>query len=677
MNKIVYGPKRDRHMQFECDYNNHHVYVKKERCQKETTWVDHIEYPDDKTTIVNVIGNMNTPTSIETYDNIIRVSQIMLRLDNGDQLPVPLSNAYSVIGYYANMFLQSNPLLKPILKSNFNIQAIMTICQHGIMFQHGDGHDSLNHYDLKQAYTTYDKCKYYTGFPTDISYCVSLGGIDFDEINNIIESNEGFVMVLMTCIWTNKLVTRWVSFPYYRFYVLERKDSITPLYAMISNNRTDLDLSSIMVTKRMWHYVLGYLNRTTQCDSYITTDPLLAKTGKGSVEAHGGLYRKSSYYTSVGTKYYPHISGYVQNYNEIRMERFVLGNMIKSTDIARVWIDGIYVRKKILANKEWHITEDVSLSQEMIDQEYVSTDPLYYGSKFTNACVSKDNVIIKGVGGTGKSTMLKALYDQTPNSIVLTPTNELKKQYPKCKVETLDYMITNAYTFKRYTTILIDEYTMVSQKKLDKLIYIYPHARLILSGDIGQLGSYDGDDIDEECFSTIILTKNYRQHNVVFQNKLNLLRTAGDFKFDNTVSRKDAINKQFIILSSTHAEIDKLNKLGLTLNDNDLIKGLKIGAPIRFYKTTKKFNAGEMGVIQGIDDNNIFVKLKDRVVDLTTDTFKKYHKLAYSVTYHAVQGKTIKGKNVAINTNRLFDKKMKYVGCSRVIDEDQLFLLVG
>lgn len=38
----------------------------------------------------------------------------------------------------------------------------------------------------------------------------------------------------------------------------------------------------------------------------------------------------------------------------------------------------------------------------------------------------------------------------------------------------------------------------------------------------------------------------------------------------------------------SHKEIDKLNKLGITLNDNDLIHELKVGRPIRFYKTYKK-----------------------------------------------------------------------------------------
>ena len=37
-------------------------------------------------------------------------------------------------------------------------------------------------------------------------------------------------------------------------------------------------------------------------------------------------------------------------------------------------------------------------------------------------------------------------------------------------------------------------------------------------------------------------------------------------------------------------------------------------------------------------------------------------KKAYSITYHAVQGKTISDQGIALNLVKLFDKNMKYVG---------------
>ena len=61
------------------------------------------------------------------------------------------------------------------------------------------------------------------------------------------------------------------------------------------------------------------------------------------------------------------------------------------------------------------------------------------------------------------------------------------------------------------------------------------------------------------------LKKIYRQTNKEFQNKLNKLRKEGVFDFKNKIDPKGAINQKCLILSSTHTDISKLNKLGLNL----------------------------------------------------------------------------------------------------------------
>ena len=63
----------------------------------------------------------------------------------------------------------------------------------------------------------------------------------FEQIKDMVSTNEGFMLVIMTCLWSKKTITRWVSFPYYRFYIAERKDPITPLFAMLSHKTCDLE----------------------------------------------------------------------------------------------------------------------------------------------------------------------------------------------------------------------------------------------------------------------------------------------------------------------------------------------------------------------------------------------------------------------------------------------------
>lgn len=596
----------------------------------------------------------------------------------------------SPVGFYTDMFLKNNSKIKPVFKTNSNIEAIKSISQHGIMFDNGSicrlesTKQKMYNYDIKKAYTTYPNCDYYSGFPTDLTYCINIEEYSIDKINELLGKYEGFAFVKMVCLWSGEIVERWVSFPYVRFYMTERCAEITLFYCMISRDKTGLNLSGLDVNKRMWHYVLGNINSTTIRKSYITTDPLLATTTEGmieKIEVKGNeIFRKTLSSNGTNNKYYPHISSYVQNYTEIRMEQLVIENKIKRESIQRVWIDGIYTTQKLKLGNDWHteIADINKLQSEKIAIKYNAVVPVYYSYKLDERLIDGDKIIVKGHAGTGKSYLLRNLYNQIPNSILLVPTNELKKQFPSCNCETIDLVLTNYYKYTKYTTFLIDEYCMIPQEKIDKLYEKLNVQLIMLFGDMAQLGLVYGTLIKEQDYNILILKKIYRQTNKEFQKKLNDLRKTNVFNFKHKIDPKGAINQKCLILSSTHNDINKLNTLGLNLNDNELIDGLKVGAPVRFYKTGKTFNAGELGIIDTIDNGVITIKKENNeMVELKTEQFNKYHKLAYSMTYHAVQGKTINSQKIAINTNKLFDKNMKYVGCSRVVDEEQLYLLIG
>jgi hypothetical protein len=685
---------------FECNYQNHHVKIIKERINKPVIYHDFLNWQKlslDTTKISNIIGKIDDPILVETDDTIYKAKYVSF---NGSDLE--LDGTMSSTDYYTKVFIKKNPKLVPIFRKSFNIDAIKTICQHGITFSKKIDtipHKDLINYDIKSAYTTYDKCEYYSGFPTDLEYSINVEDYDLDQIKEIINKYEGFAMIKMTCLWSKKEVDRWVSFPYVKHYMENRADKITFYYMMISTDKVDdVDKSELDTTKRLWHYVLGSINKTTRKASFCTIDPLLAKTTPGCIEeafiTNTKLYRKTNTISYINKSYYPHIAGYVQNYTEIRLEQFVLKHDIKN--IYRVWIDGIYTDKDITCSTDWH-KETISTQQTDIYDEddedstnfkyvefsdvcnitYKVEIPKYSAFKFEER-LPCGNVIVRGCAGTGKTYLLKNLYNQIPNSIVLVPTNELIKQFPSCKCITIDNFMYHPKTFNNYSTLLIDEYSMISQETIDKALENINVNRIILFGDLNQLGLIQGTAIDETQYKILGLERNYRQHNEKFQKKLNQMRIDGKFKFKQQIDPKEALNRKFLILSSTHKDIDKLNAMGLVLNDNKLINGLKIGAPTRFYKTCKSYNAGEMGTITDINDTCITIKKTNGVeVVIKKSTFDTQHKLAYSVTYHAIQGKTIHNQSIAINTNKLFDKNMKYVGCSRVIDETQLYLLVG
>lgn len=718
---IKFGNKNNKQRaMFECRYQNYHISSTKSdnlNAEKKIIYFDELQW--DKlikeenvklSDVCNIIGKMSDPACVETNLKMYKAKYVEF-----NESKLELQNAYTPIGHYTQIFVKNNPEIKPIHFRNFNINAIKSICQHGITIslpsvfpsvlppgtQKNNTPEALYNYDIKLAYTTYKKCEYYSGFPTDLDYCINVEEYDIDRIKDILNKYEGFGMVKMTCLWSNEKVERWVSFPYIRHYMENRKDKLTIYYMMISTNKvSDVNRDGLDVTKRVWHYILGNISKTKRKSSYCTLDPLLAKTTKGFIEEFRlndsnsedvMIYRKSQEIPYISKNYYPHITGYVQNYTEIRLEQFVLDHNISG--IKRVWVDGIYCTTDVSldTDDELRKTKNTNFDKKLFEHcdgkiKYNVVEPIYFSYKLEERLPS-GNVIVKGGAGTGKSYLLRNLYNQIPNSIVLVPTNELIKQFPSCNCVTVDNFMYHVEKFSKFSTVLIDEYSMVSQEKIDKVLENHNITRIIMFGDLKQLGLVIGTPINESQYTILKLMKNFRQHNAKFQKKLQQMRKDGKFKFKKKIDAKEALNKQFLILSSTHNDIDKLNEMGLVLNNNKLIDGLKIGAPIRFYKTCRNkkkegdsknnYNAGELGKIIKIDDNLTIQKENGEIVILKKSTFDKYHKLAYSVTYHAIQGKTVKNQNIAINTNRLFDKNMKYVGCSRVINEEQLYLLVG
>ena len=675
---IVYGKTRATHASFTCYYNNNHVWSGKQ--DKETHIINHDlwaveDIKDNITDVVSVIGDITCPTVIETRTCIYRLkSTIILGYDGN--IVVPLDKFASHIAYYADIFIKTNDI-SPIERHNFNIDAIKSICQHGIMYSKKYDND-YTCYDIKKAYSTFDKCKYYNGFPSDLTYSVKIDSIE--DACDILKY-EGFALIRMRCLWSGELITRWVSFPYLRYYMEMRSDELTVFYMLVSLKSTDLDTACIDVNKRMWHHVLGYINRTHKVQSYLTLDSAIASTCAGYCEqacVNGNtLYKKSIKSKGINGVYYPHIAGYVQQYTEIRMEMFVLENGIDVNDIVRVWVDGIYVSGQCeITDDEWHSYAGCS-QMDCVDLNYVSgVDPVYYSTKFNDVVGMCD--LVKGLPGTGKSYLLKELHNQTPNSIVLVPTNELKKSFDGCTVDTIDMVLTKPFDYVRFNTFLIDEYGVIPGEKITKLNSMSsPWSRVILFGDVGQLNLIQGSCINEEEYNVLELKKIYRQIDPVFQRKLQILRDSGIFKFNKKISVKDAILKNALILSATHIDIDKINEIGIQLNPNVEIEELKKDTPIRFYKTDSSYCAGEYGTISKLSKTDMEITKDDLVdIDIKVKTFKKYHKPAHSVSFHSQQGRTVKDRIVAINKNNLFDDRMVYVGCSRVQNEDQLYELI-
>ena len=233
---VQFGKKIYKRACYECKYENNHIsqWDKNDKTidmvDKPVKWVtiNPMYRPKLLNQIQNIHGNLENPTLVEYKDRIERLSHELIMADTGEEYLIDYkdTNTSTPIGYFTRKFIDQNPLIIPVRPQNYNIDAIKSICQHGIIFSHKPCKAASNflHLDIKNAYSSYMECEYYSGFPTDLTYCACVKDTSFDEQMKLIKEKEGFAYVKMHCLWTNTDIERWVSLPYLRFYIEKRSD---------------------------------------------------------------------------------------------------------------------------------------------------------------------------------------------------------------------------------------------------------------------------------------------------------------------------------------------------------------------------------------------------------------------------------------------------------------------
>ena len=686
--EFIYGQKRNKRPELKLYYRNNHVEPRIIKFEdKKNIFVDEpneLLKELDLTTIKNVIGSKNYMYAVETDDIIYR-----RKFDDGINLEE--ENVYSATRYYTNEFIQNNQNISPIVAYHDNIRALETIYSHGFHWSK-DYKEATVVVDLINAYGSYDKFTSYSGFPNDMGQCIS-NKVGEESLLDIINTAEGFGLVTMKCMFTDNEVTRWISFPYIKYRWSLGHD--LTIHYLLFGNRVHLNTNMFKhKDKRIWHKVIGNLIRTEKDVSFVTTDPVLATSIYGS-EIYPNLFYCSNKVHSIGISYYPHIVGYIHNYIEIEMERKYLQLKNLGIEVFKILVDGLSIRmadqNKLPRDPLFKLKIEGYTEMQSMEPHYDPVEPIKYSNEYcryltipvsnntdyvsnTTNYVSNKYCLI-GRPGTGKSYSIRQLYMQCNNTVILVPTNDLMVNYPGFKVYTIHMYIERK--LHKDETVFIDEYTMVSQELLNQI----QTKKVVLAGDDAQLKSVKGTPIDIRAFNIVELTKIYRQKCPQFQKQLEHTRQTGDISWiTKTVSPLKAVQDRFVILCSTHEQIDKINKIGLNSNPNNYIGGLKIDSPIRFYKTTKDYNAGEFGNIIKIENGNMTIKMDrdSREVECPVSLFNKESriiKLSHAITYHAVQGRTIDG-HIALSELNLFDgKRMKYVGVSRATTAEQLHIL--
>lgn len=671
--------------------NNHCTITEQEKKDKEVIYMEFYELDTlfdtlDIKIIVDIFAPLEQISSIKTLDKEYR-----LKYDRNIDLEE--TKCFTATQYYTQQLIKNNPEMQSINSNHENIETIKQFSNNLIYYQEESTKNNTC-LDLLEAFNNYMNHDEYTGLPSDLNTCITVENLTFEQQYDIINNNEGIAEVEYYNILTKHTIISLLSFPEIRQLI---KNNIPGKinYMMISSKRIHLNVDLFKnLEKRELQKVFGTMDKKYQSKSFCTTDIDVSNHHGGFQFRNTNLFICTEKVKHIGRSYHPHIVGYIHAYCNIQIMKQVLCLQSLGHTITRVWVDGIdskqidyYYEDKVeeLATL-WHIKESKDIPKQIIKEE---SKDISYPKKISNTY----NTLLKNVTkhchltggpGYGKSWNLKQLYNQTPNSIILVPTNKLKREYNGYNCITIDSYLANIWGIDiRYSTIFIDEYTLCSQVNFDKLVKLSPTSNIILVGDMDQIKIIKkyGEPIDTSNMTTKILTKNYRQLDIGFDLKIKEVKNTADIDWIKFIKLENIDIDNSIILSSTHEEIKRINNFFLKKNNNPLIHGWKVNTPIRFLEKDKNYYISDIGTIIDITKTSLVIK-SNEIEELIYIDIKKARKIlieAYSLTYHCMQGQNIKEKDIIINPkiSYLFDKnRMFYVAVSRVCNESQLRRLI-
>jgi hypothetical protein len=689
-NKIQYNETRNKeNKQLNIFIHNNHAL--EQNTTKKSKFINDVSNGSLKDYMNNFINYKSIQNIIISDDAIvfIKTNDIEYRLKYINDIDLEKENCITDKQYYFNKCFEyfSN---KPhnINSNDINIDIIKQVKSITINFSKDFETKDCEIVDINSAYNNFGI------LPTDLSYFYDATNFTTDDHNKLIVK-EGFGLIDTLKIG-DITIGGWRGLNMIRHIINKYNFPIKVKQYMISSNTTTFDIKKFMELdnpqKRRWHHVLGKMQSTTKTISTFTIDPVVGGQPKFTNGQHT-LYESVEIKDFIGKNFYPHISGYVHEYTNMKMlDKYVQLKKLK-IDVYRGWVDGLYFdkSKKYLIKDEsnWSFEETTFKPWKFTETiQKINDETLTNFSREVNINPEKFIAYIGGAGH-GKSHKLKEIYRQNPsNTLILTPTVLLKKSYHASNVQTFQKFIyphKRDYGFGEYKILLIDEYTMITPSDFNRILQVAKNlTHCYVFGDTAQLLNIEHTTIDLTNFKVIELTKNYRQLCPELQKNLDMTRKNGNISYiKQYISVKDAIKDNKFILSPTNKEIDRINSIGFELNENKLEHGWKINTPIVFEFERKDFCNGESGIITKIDDEFLYIQKnnEDKLV-LLKHSQSNLIKLYFSTTYHKFQGQTIKNNDLVINT-RDFNKfsksdmiRMVYVATTRIVDIKQLYILI-
>lgn len=341
------------------------------------------------------------------------------------------------------------------------------------------------------------------------------------------------------------------------------------------------------------------------------------------------------------------------------------------------------------------------ISERDLKDNYFILNPLELNEFKYENLINSRYIHYSGAGGNGKTQHIINLSKSYLGMLFTAPTHEAVNNL-KIRAKQLETIIKadtyhrvfgigcyDNYSRENFTHIVIDECSMVSANHL-KLMFdtindsnsIY--RGMILAGDFYQLPCVNDlpmfnvetniKSAEYENFQIEELTINYRQkEDPEFFKLCNQLR--------NPLTKKDALE----IINKLNTRVKKISFEDYKTIEDFYICGINkqvdyvnnkhkiiVGSKIILNMNIDILSKGSICEIVEMNDKILKVKYNNEIYEISAKKKSAYN-LAYALTVHKSQGKTIK-KNLIINPSRLFEKHHLYVALTRATKFDSIIL---
>jgi len=609
-------------------------------------------------------------TSIITNDKIYKYTHDIGI--NSRELIELKDNEYSIYDKVSNEIMEY--FTETPQSINDDLEFTKQLCYNQIFYNNTtlQANEEYKVLDIKSAYDNFGE------LPADL-----LNRITTDKLHKEL----GFYYITYHCPIRNINISEW-RFTEYILTLQKHNIKFSIKQAMLSSGKTTLNIESLNLKykhhdKRFFHILLGKWQVYEFNKNITTTDyEICRKFGGMSININNETLYVCPIEKFQSTRnYYPHIVGAIHEYTNSKMLDTILTYKLKPS---RIWVDGMVLNEFPKRYPDYFSAKKVTYKTEQKPElNYTNHLMLENTYNYVNLLPKKLSAVI-GQAGSGKSTYIREIAKNIPNTQILVPSKPLLKDYEDCKhVMTYQKFKSPNTKLQQHDIILIDEMSMVNQSDLNSIIKKC-NCKVIIFGDYRQLPCIEGKPIDINKIQTMYFLEVYRQEDEEFVNLLNYTYDNASVDYiKQKFSSKDCINDNTLILSPIKSEIRRINKIGYQMNNSKKInENFKVNMPIICKKEikTKEIYNGEIGRIIGYNGKLVSINLYGNIYDITEKQLNNHFDLCYSTTYHKIQGKTIeKGSNICLNLTgfKYFDckREMLYVGASRVRELKQLSIL--